>query len=219
MSFQVNTSILDNADGSAELKLNNTKTIVSINGPIDPKPRQELPQQASLEIIIRPAIGLSTTREKLLEDKIRSLLQSIIIRFKYPRQLIQIVIQFLIIDENSGFTCNELNSAINCCFFALVDSDLSIFSSFASIVVCYNQGNLIFNPPGNVLETCDSHHVLCFNFKNEKVKDLMLLESVGSFTESELFNLISKSVTHVEELHQQQRKIINDKISKDYIWK
>ncbi|KAI5955861.1 RRP46 [Candida jiufengensis] len=219
MSFQVKTSLLDNADGSAELILNNTKTLVSISGPIDPKPRQELPQQASLEIIIRPSQGLSTTREKLLEDKLRSLLQSIIIRFKYPRQLIQIVIQFLIIDESPFFTCNELNAAINCCFFALVDADLAIYSSFASIVACYNQGNIIFDPPGDVLETSDSHHVICFNFKGDNVENLMLLESAGSFTESELFDLISKSVKYVEGIHQDQRKYISNKIENDYIWK
>ena len=81
----VNTSLLQKSDGSAELLLGSTKVIASVTGPIEPKARQELPNQASLEILIRPAVGLATTREKLLEDKLRSLLQSIIVRFKYPR--------------------------------------------------------------------------------------------------------------------------------------
>ena len=124
MSFKVNTSVLSNADGSAELTLNRTKCLVSVSGPIEPKVRQELPTQASLEIIVRPAHGLSTTREKLLEDKLRSLLQSLIIRYKYPRQLIQIVVQFLVVDEEPEYTCNELNAAINGCYFALIDSHI-----------------------------------------------------------------------------------------------
>ncbi|KAG7661470.1 RRP46 [[Candida] subhashii] len=219
MSLQVKTSILDNADGSAELIIGNSKVIVSVCGPIEPKQRQELPNQASLEIIVRPSTGLSTTREKLLEDKLRSLLQSIIIRYKYPRQLIQIVVQFLIIDEPTEYTCNELSAAINCCYFALIDADIALNSSFASVVSCYNSGNLINNPPGDVLATSDSHHVVCFDIVEEKANKVLLLESQGEFTEEELFNFISKSVTVAEELHTLQRKFIKEKIDKDYIWK
>ncbi|CCG22281.1 hypothetical protein CORT_0B05720 [Candida orthopsilosis Co 90-125] len=218
MSFKVNTSVLSNADGSAELTINGTKCLVSVSGPIEPKVRQELPTQASLEIIVRPAHGLSTTREKLLEDKLRSLLQSLIIRYKYPRQLIQIVVQFLVVDEEPEYTCNELNAAINGCYFALIDADLALYSSFASTNVCLNLGNLIKDPTGDVIATSDSHHVLCFSLEDGKVGKLLLLESAGEFNESQLFDLISKSVLTVEELHKLQRKAIEAKVEKDYIW-
>lgn len=219
MSLQVRTSLIDNADGSAELILGNSKVIVSICGPIEPKQRQELPNRASLEIIIRPAVGVSTTREKLLEDKLRSLLQSLIIRYKYPRQLIQIVVQFLTNDEPGEYTCNELNAAINCCYFALVDADLALNMSFASVVGCYNLGNLIMNPPGDVLATSDSHHVVCFSIVEEKAQKVLLLESQGEFTQEELFEFISKAVGEAEQLHGLQRSFIKEKIDKDYIWK
>lgn len=61
MSVELRTSILENADGSAELTIGGTKVITSISGPIEPKQRQELPNQSSLEIIVRPATGLPTT--------------------------------------------------------------------------------------------------------------------------------------------------------------
>lgn len=218
MSFKVNTSVLSNADGSAELTINGTKCLVSVSGPIEPKIRQELPTQASLEIIVRPAHGLSTTREKLLEDKLRSLLQSLIIRYKYPRQLIQIVVQFLVVDEEPEYTCNELNAAINGCYFALIDADLALYLSFASTNVCLNLGNLIKDPTGDAVATSDSHHVLCFSLEDGKVGKLLLLESAGEFNESQLFDLISKSVLTVEELHKLQRKAIEAKVEKDYIW-
>lgn len=218
MSFKVNTSVLSNADGSAELTINGTKCLVSVSGPIEPKVRQELPTQASLEIIVRPAHGLSTTREKLLEDKLRSLLQSLIIRYKYPRQLIQIVVQFLVVDEEPEYTCNELNAAINGCYFALIDADLALYLSFASTNVCLNLGNLIKDPTGDVIATSDSHHVLCFSLEDGKVGKLLLLESAGEFNESQLFDLISKSVLTVEELHKLQRKAIEAKVEKGYIW-
>ncbi|CAD1809764.1 3' exoribonuclease family, domain 1 protein [Candida parapsilosis] len=217
--MEVNTSVLSNADGSAELTMNGTKCLVSVSGPIEPKVRQELPTQASLEIIVRPSSGLSTTREKLLEDKLRSLLQSLIIRYKYPRQLIQIVIQFLVVDEQPEYTCNELNAAINGCYFALIDADMALYSSFASTSVCINSGNLIYDPTGDIIATSDSHHVICFSIEEGKVGKLLLLESAGEFTESQLFDLIAKSATTVEVLHKQQREAIETKIKKDYIWR
>ncbi|KAI3406285.2 RRP46 [Candida oxycetoniae] len=217
--FQVHTSILDNADGSAELTLDDTKVLVSVSGPIESKQRQELPQQASLEIIVRPAKGLSTTKEKLLEDKLRSLLQNVLIRYRYPRQLIQIVVQFLVSGTRQEFTNNELNAAINCCYFAIIDADLSIYSSFASVSLCINSGNLIENPTADVISTSDSHHIVCFSIENGKVGNLLLLESAGEFTEYQLFDLLAKSVRSIESLHQLQRKAIEKKLGNDYIWR
>ncbi|EGW33128.1 uncharacterized protein SPAPADRAFT_136405 [Spathaspora passalidarum NRRL Y-27907] len=219
MAFQVQMSVLDNSDGSAELIIGNTKVIASVSGPIEPKQRQELPNQASLEIIIRPAKGLSTTREKLLEDKLRALLQSIIIRYKYPRQLISIVVQFLVTDEDPKFTANELNAAINCCYFALIDADIALYSSFASVVSCITENKLIQNPTGKELSQSDSHHVVCFNIQEGKADKILLLESQGEFVQEELFNLLSESVSNAEELHTLQRKYLKEKIDQDYIWK
>ncbi|CAK9438291.1 uncharacterized protein LODBEIA_P25150 [Lodderomyces beijingensis] len=219
MTFKVRTSILDNADGSAELTLNGTKVLVSASGPIEPKLRQELPQKASLEIIVRPARGLSTTREKLMEDKLRSLLQNLIIRFQYPRQLIQIVVQFLVVDEAEEFTCNELNAAINGCYFALIDADLALYSSFASAAMCINSGNVIADPTGDIFATSDSHHVVCFSIVDGRVEKLLLLESAGAFTQHQLFDLLAKSVVDVEQVHRWQREAIEKKIANDYIWR
>lgn len=219
MSVELRNSILENADGSAELTIGGTKVITSISGPIEPKQRQELPNQSSLEIIVRPATGLPTTREKLIEDKLRSVLQSVIISYKYPRQLIQVVVQFCNTDESVEFNVNELNAAINSCYFALIDADVALYSSFASVVISINLGNLIKEPTGDVLETSDSFHLVCFTIQDAQAKKLLMLESQGEFTEQELFTVLSESVHEVENLHTIQRKFIEDKISQDYIWK
>lgn len=219
ISIDLKTSILENADGSAELTIGGTKVITSISGPIEPKARQELPNQSSLEIIVRPASGLSTTREKLIEDKLRSILQSIIISYKYPRQLIQIIVQFCKTDETNEFNVNELNAAINSCYFALIDADVALYSSFASVVISMNLGNLIKEPTGDVLETSDSFHLICFTIQDGQANKLLMLESQGEFTEQELFTILSESVHEVEQFHLIQRKFIEDKINQDYIWK
>ncbi|ABN66861.1 Exosome complex exonuclease RRP46 (Ribosomal RNA processing protein 46) [Scheffersomyces stipitis CBS 6054] len=222
----VNTSLLQKSDGSAELLLGSTKVIASVTGPIEPKARQELPNQASLEILIRPAVGLATTREKLLEDKLRSLLQSIIVRFKYPRQLIQVVVQFLISDSKRtetdlvDYTSNDLNAAINCCYYALIDAGIALKASFVSLSIAVKNGNLTVNPTVYELAQSDSHHVICFNIEKGKANKILLLESQGDIKEDELFAMISKAVEEAEKVHhEQQRKFVKEKVENDYVWK
>ncbi|KAK6464075.1 ribosomal protein S5 domain 2-type protein [Scheffersomyces coipomensis] len=241
MSFTVKTSLLENSDGSAQLITGDIKLIASVSGPIEPKPRQELPNVASLEIVIRPAVGLSGTREKALEDKLRSLLQAVIVRYKYPRQLIQVVIQFLstpLTKYQGGAYSNhkdeveysniELNAAINGCYFALVDAGIALYSSFASVCISLTEDHqtideepeYIIDPNLKQLHKSDSHHVICFNIEDKKANKILLLESLGDFTEEQLFTVISKAVTQCELIHNDyQRKYITEKIDNDYVWK
>ncbi|ODV81982.1 ribosomal protein S5 domain 2-like protein [Suhomyces tanzawaensis NRRL Y-17324] len=220
MSHQVETGVLSRSDGSAQLTIGSTKVITSVNGPTEPKARQELPNLASLEIVIRPAQGLPTTREKLLEDKLRSLLQTIIIRYKYPRQLIQIVVQFLSSEGKSNvFTNNELSAAINCAFYALIDANIALNYSFAAVSVSLNEGKYLKDPAWKQLSESDSHHVICFSIQDGKAEKLLLLESQGDFSEEEVFDTIAKSVAECEKVHQDQRKFIGEKIDRDFIWK
>lgn len=233
MTFKVDTSVLDQVDGSAELLIGNTKVITSVTGPIEPKMRQELPNLASLEIIVRPSIGVSTTREKALEDKLRSILQSIIIRYKYPRQLIQIVVQFLITEntidnndtneDNKDFTLTELNAAINSCYFALVDANVALYNSFASNTISISKDDhaeYIIDPSLNKLIESESHHVICYSLKDGKATNLLLLESQGKFTEDQLFLVIEKAGHECEKIHSDyQRKYISNKVENDFIWK
>lgn len=220
MPFEVKTSLLDNVDGSAELIIGNNKIITSVSGPIEAKPRQELPTSSSLEIVIRPAVGISSTREKLIEDKLRSLLQSVIIGHKFPRQLIQIVVQFLITDTNEAYTSTELNAAINCCYFALIDAQIPMYSSFASTTISINDKKMIENPSIEQLKDSESHHVICFIIENGETDRLLLLESQGKFTEDQLFEAIEQGSKACQLIHQDyQRKYIKQKLEDDYIWR
>lgn len=225
--MSASSSVLSQVDGSAQLSLGPIKVLASITGPIEAKARQELPTLASLEIIIRPATGVSLTREKLLEDKLRSLLQSIIIRHKYPRQLIQIVIQFLTTDTDESessrsFTTNELNAAINCCYFALIDANIALYNSFASVSLCIPHGSseFIFNPSIKQLLECESHHVICYDIKDQQADRILLVESQGSFSEDQLYLAMDEASKECEKIHNtDQRPSVVDKVKRDFIWK
>lgn len=234
MSFNVKTAVLSRVDGSAELSVGTTKVIASVTGPIEPKIRQELPNLASLELIVRPSVGVLTTREKALEDKLRSILQSIIIRHKYPRQLIQIVVQFLITENtandsgtnegNKDFVLAELDAAINCCYFALIDANIALFNSFSSTSISIPLDTLeeeyTISPNMKQLLKSESHHVVSFAIEDGKATNLLLLESNGKFTEKQLLLIISKASEICDSIHNtHQRKYIAEKVERDFIWK
>lgn len=233
--MSIQTSLLDQVDGSARLKSKTTDVLVSVTGPIEPKPRQELPTQAGLEIIVRPSRGLSSTREKVLEDYLRSVLQSIIIRYKYPRQLIQIVVQFVSTDVDAhgsivvsgdtaasgiDYTANELCAALNCSFMALIDANVALYNSFAAVSLAVDQsGNYIENPSLRDLQNSESHHVICFDIRELKAHKILLVESNGSFTQEQLFGIINDASSRCEKLHKDShRPAIESKLAKDYIW-
>lgn len=236
MKFELKTSLLNRVDGSAEFTIGNTKLIASVTGPIEPKPRQELPTLASLEIVVRPSVGVSSTREKVLEDKLRSILQSIIIRYKYPRQLIQIVVQFLVTDDNSqlligesehvkDYSSNKLNAAINCIYFALIDANIALYNSFSSVSISIpkaesDKKQMVINPTLQNLIESESHHILCFDIRDKKANKILLLESQGTFTEDELIKVIEEGSRQCESIHNEhQRKLIEEKVHRDFIWK
>lgn len=233
--FDVQLSILSNVDGSARLIAGNTKVIVSVTGPIEAKPRQELPTQASLEIIVRPSRGVSSTRERLLEDLLRSVLQLVIVRYMFPRQIFQIVVQFLATDLDSAgsvivsgetavagadYTANELSCALNCCYFALIDANVPLFNSFAAVSMAVDkEGKYLLLPSLSDLQKSLSHHVVSFDIRDGKASKILLVESDGSFTEEELIKAVENGSKFCEEFYQSfQRPTIEKKIKKDFIW-
>lgn len=233
--FDIKLSELTEVDGSASLSAGNTKVIVSVTGPIESKPRQEMPTQASLEIVVRPSRGLGSTREKVLEDLLRSVLQLVIVRYKFPRQLIQIVVQFLATDVDAegavviagetaaagaDFTANELSCALNCCYFALIDANVPLYTSFAAVCMAVaSDGNVSVSPSLTDLQKAESHHVVCFDIREGKSSKILLVESDGSFTEEVLVSTIERASKYCEKIHQTfHRPTIELKVKQDYIW-
>lgn len=232
--FTVSSTSLTQVDGSARLSAGNTSLIASVTGPIEAKLRHELPTQASLEIIVRPATGVSATREKFMEDYLRLVLQLVIVRFKYPRQLIQIVVQFLTSDSDAEgldavdggascgkyYTTNELCAAINCLYFALVDAKVALYESFAAVsLATSNSGVLDVFPSLKLLQDSRSHHVVALGIRDARASKILLVDSHGSFSEDELVQVIEKASSVCEKIHKRiQRPAIEKDVASDYIW-
>ena len=49
---------LDQADGSAEFAFNGFKVLAAVNGPLEVSKRDELSEEAAIEVVVRSATGV-----------------------------------------------------------------------------------------------------------------------------------------------------------------
>jgi len=114
-------SPLHRADGSATFSQDGYSVIGSVNGPIEVTRRDELPEEAVVEVIIRPANGpggklivsnatlklplmhVIGTRERHLETILQSALRQIILIHNFPQTLIQITLQVISTPQSGSF--------------------------------------------------------------------------------------------------------------------
>lgn len=60
-------SPLHRADGSAEHSQNGYSVIAAVNGPIEVQRRDELPEEAAVDVAVRPATGVGGKYQLLFE--------------------------------------------------------------------------------------------------------------------------------------------------------
>lgn len=112
-------SHLHRTDGSATFSQNGYTVIGAVNGPIEVQRRDELPEEAAIEVNIRPSAGVGGqylnvfvflldltisvigTRERHLESILQSTLRQIILITNFPRTLIQVTLQITSTPENA----------------------------------------------------------------------------------------------------------------------
>ncbi|CCH42404.1 Polyribonucleotide nucleotidyltransferase [Wickerhamomyces ciferrii] len=219
MTLESETTILNRVDGSASLDAGETKVISSVSGPIEPKARQELPTTSALEVIIRADIGVSNTREKLLEDKLRAILSQVIIGHLFPRQLIQITSQVLESGEDREYTSKELSAIVNSSYLALIDANIGLSVSFAAQDIAITEsGELIAGPTKEQLRSSKSSHVVVYAIENGEPSNILFSDSIGTFTEDEVYRVLAIAKQHTGKVHQKFRKTLQEKVEKDFVW-
>lgn len=134
--------VLENADGSARLVVGNTEIVVAVHGPAPVKAKQELTDRAALEVIIQPlssppctricnmnfrSIYLLGVKDTAMANKLKKLLDQIILSQLHPRTLITVVVQPIRLD-GSVFAC-----MVNACVAALIDASIPLRTSFIAV--------------------------------------------------------------------------------------
>lgn len=157
--------------------------ITGANGPIEVQRRDELPEEAAIEVNLRPASGVGGPRERWLETVLQSVLKSIVLVNMYPRTLIQITLQItkqpsMQLRKTAG-DISLIPTLLNAAFTALMDGGLPLATtSTAALAIVSRDGEVIFEPQEKEIAECKSIHAMAFNASGEQILD----ESSGEFT-------------------------------------
>lgn len=179
---QITTSTLNRADGSATYTDSLFSVLAAVNGPVEVSRRDELPEEATIEVNIRPGSGVGGPRERWLESVLHSLLRSIVLVHLHPRTLLQVTLQ-VVREPGIKFTKGRGEVAIlptlaNAAFLALVDGGLPLETTMNAALVAVNKsGAIVAGPSAKDLETCESVHAMAFGAQG----GMLLDESTGRF--------------------------------------
>ncbi|KAI1208858.1 uncharacterized protein F4807DRAFT_136192 [Annulohypoxylon truncatum] len=184
-------SHLQNADGSATFSYAGYTVVGAVNGPIEVQRRDELPEEAAVDVIVRPAAGVGGTRERHLESLIQSTLRQIILVNNFPRTLIQVILQVTTVPENEYVNTKVVQASSNLpilpvllqtAVLALLSAALPLTATLTStslaIIADGPSKKVVINPSPREIQTAESFHVFSFTSHDE----LILVESEGNFT-------------------------------------
>ncbi|KAL8637286.1 MAG: hypothetical protein Q9228_005428 [Teloschistes exilis] len=188
MTQTITLSPLDRADGSASYTSNGYSITVAVNGPIEVQKRDEIPEEAAIDVVIRPATGVGGVRERHLESIVEKTLRQVIIVSAHPRTLIQVVLQVVTTTPKSNASGNLDQSASNLpllpallqsSILALLSTSLPLYMTLTSTLVAVSDsGELVADPSAVVTEAATSRHVLGFSSHG----GLVVAESEGAFS-------------------------------------
>ncbi|RYO97895.1 hypothetical protein DL765_011020 [Monosporascus sp. GIB2] len=241
-------SHLPKADGSATFSYAGYTIIGAVNCPIEVQRRDELPEEAAVDVIVRPAAGVGGTRERHLESLLQSTLRQIILVENFPRTLIQIILQVAVAPQNeyvnakvaqAGSNLPILPSLIQTAVLSLLSATVPLAATIPSTCLATTTEDgalrIIVEPSAREIEMSQSFHVFAFTSHN----DLILAESEGNFSMEEwegLYNTAYRQccppdTTDDSDIHMNDedprgadlkrftRSIMEAKVASDLYWK
>lgn len=173
---------LARADGSATFSTDLYSVLAAVSGPIEVQRRDELPEEAAIEVNIRLASGVGGPRERWLESVVAAALRSVLLVHMHPRTLIQVTLQLTKVPalklKNATKDVSVFPALVNAAFLALVDGGLPLQSTVSAVLVAVSgDGNIKVNPVEKELVSCKSVHALAYTQHG----DMLLNESAGEF--------------------------------------
>ncbi|KAF2746097.1 hypothetical protein M011DRAFT_478483 [Sporormia fimetaria CBS 119925] len=189
MAPEVLLSPLHRADGSATYTQNGYSIIGAVNGPIEVLRKDELPSEATLEVHVRPAVGVGSPKERHLETLLTSTLRSIILTHHLPRTLIQLTLQVRSIpaeDAICGVSAylTLLPHLINTSLLSLLSSSIPLRTTVTAALVVSPTSSptmpLVMPTAQEILRAGRIKHAHVFAFDGER--KMVVCESEGSFT-------------------------------------
>ncbi|CAD6574195.1 MAG: exosome non-catalytic core subunit rrp46 [Alectoria sarmentosa] len=195
-------SPLHRADGSATYSKNGYSVVAAVNGPIEVQRRDELPEEAAVDVVVRPAAGVGGLRERHLESVVQHTLRHVILVSAHPRTLIQCTLQIVTNPEDDSVTCSlpqaasdlpVLPALLQASILALLSTSIPLSMTLTAAFVAVNsKDTLVLDPSVQQTKRASSIHLLAFSSRG----DLLVVESEGDFT-----------IDKWEEVHQRAKLI------------
>ncbi|KAL1606382.1 exosome non-catalytic core subunit rrp46 [Paraconiothyrium brasiliense] len=188
-------SHLHRADGSATYTHNGYCIIGAVNGPIEVLRRDEMPEEATVEVNVRPAVGVGSPKERQLETLLHNTLRSIILTRSIPRTLVQITLQVRTLPEEEISTgvspsLTLLPHLLHTSLLVLLSASIPLSTTLTAVLIALPSANTatastqLLSPTAQELlraKPIRSAHVFAFSGEGK----LLLNESDGRFSYEE----------------------------------
>ncbi|KAF4979014.1 hypothetical protein FZEAL_4689 [Fusarium zealandicum] len=186
-------SHLSKSDGSATFSYGGYAVVSAVNGPVEAQRRDENAFEALVDVIVRPAAGVGSTRERQLELMLQAALRQLIPVRDYPRCVIQITLQVAETPENAYINAKLVQAQLNLpiipallhsAILGLLSAAIPLKAIGAATVLAIPEAegqDIIVDPTAVEADRAKSVHVLGFTSQDE----LLLSESEGSFSPDE----------------------------------
>ncbi|KAJ6258868.1 LOW QUALITY PROTEIN: hypothetical protein Dda_5763 [Drechslerella dactyloides] len=190
----IELSPLPQADGSCQYTCPTSRTTVltAVNGPIEVRAKDEQPNNATVEVIVKPGIGVGGIRETRLSTILQQTLTSLILTSHHPRTLIQITAQILQSEDHTTLSL-LLPPLLNCAVFSLLLAGIPLRTTAWTVHLAVvpppsarhdgdemqtdeksTATSIVRNPNKAALSRASSSHVLAFSKEGE----MLLVESL-----------------------------------------
>ncbi|EFQ97715.1 hypothetical protein MGYG_00755 [Nannizzia gypsea CBS 118893] len=164
------------------------KILASVNGPGEVSRRDvQNPEEATLEVLVKPGVGVSGPGERYVEGVLRGLLGRVILMRDKNMARKGVVITLVVaenrivdgkVDVRGGSYLSILPSLLHAALLGLLSAGIPMAMTYTSCLIAISpSSDLLANPSTEQIKTSTSLHVLAFSSKG----NLLLSESQGSF--------------------------------------
>lgn len=219
-------SLLSRADGSASFSHGDgTSVMACVYGPTDVRISKEKLDRATIEVLVKPKIGMPSCASKLKEEIIRNSIEASVIGNLHPRTAINVIVQEV---QGHGATGGSLLAAsINACCVALMDAGIPMHRMFAAVTcACVPKDqetkehednlDLVLDPTDEQEEMATT--VLTFAFESREKKIVASHfggKSSGFLTDTKLHECLSLCSEASEQIFQFYRDCVKQKMDID----
>ncbi|XP_046891407.1 exosome complex component RRP46 isoform X1 [Hypomesus transpacificus] len=217
--FGCEQSLLSRPDGSSSfvqgiidlsvsvcLSEGDSSVLAGVYGPAEVKISKEIYDRATLEVVIRPKVGLPSVMERAREQCVRETCEASLLSTLHPRSSLTLILQ-VVHDDGSLLSC-----FLNAACMALMDAGLPMSCLFCGVTCAIDtEGQIITDP--TLTQEKESRALLTFAIDSTEHR-VMMSSTKGSFSVHELQQCIAVSQKASEKIFQFYRESVRQRYSK-----